>query len=403
MLLGEQLGEHLSQRLTHHRISGLTAPGRYFDTTQRLHLFVKGRGAKYWIYRYQQSGRRREKCLGSFNGLTLSQARQRASEANLRLASGRPPFDQEKPAERPKKPSFRVLAEKYITDNRAQWRNHKHAEQWANTLRDYAYPVIGDVPVDLVSVEHIRDILLPIWVEKTETATRLRGRIEKVLGGALALGLRDGGNPAVWKGLLEHVLPQPNRIMKQQHHPAAQLRDMPELTKALRDRGGPTDLALEFLILTAARSGEVRFATWSEFDEGLWTIPAVRMKAGSAHRIPLPNRCLEILAQRKQLTDGPHVFQRNGKPLSDVAMSKTAKKLLPGITVHGFRSTFRDWVAEKTEYPGDLAEMALAHAVSNKVEAAYRRGDMLERRRAMMEHWAHVVGGNDERAKFNFT
>ena len=285
--------------------------------------------------------------------------------------------------------TFREFAHECIKAKSHEWRNQKHGEQWYNTLATYADPVIGSLPLDEIDTEHILKILTPIWHTKTETASRLRGRIEWVLASATTRKLRSGQNPAAWRGHLETVLPRPSRVAPVDHHPALPYKQIPALMKQLADIDGVSALALQFLILNASRSGEVLGALRSEVDEnGLWTIPGTRMKAGKAHRVPLGQRSHDLLQVAKMLdTDSRHLFSKNGKALSNMAMLMLIRRMALGVTVHGFRSAFRDWVAEETSHNPDTAELALAHTIPNKVESAYRRGDMLEQRRRLMNDW----------------
>lgn len=280
------------------------------------------------------------------------------------------------------------MAERYIADNQDNWRNAKHRQQWQNTLTTYVYPVVGDVPVSEVGKAHVLQILEPIWKTKPETASRLRGRIETVLDAATARELRSGENPARWRGHLAHVLPKRSRLTRG-HHRAIAYADLPAFMEALRSRRAMAALALEFTVLTAARTGEVIGATWDEIDlvKKVWTIPAHRMKAAREHRVPLSARAVEILEGLKPLGTS-YIFtgQRGGK-LSGMAMAMLLRRMDTSATAHGFRSAFRDWAAECTGYPNEVCEAALAHTIENRVEAAYRRGDLFEKRSRLMEDW----------------
>jgi integrase len=291
--------------------------------------------------------------------------------------------------------TFKTEALEFIATHRTSWKNAKHITQWENTLQTYVYPQIGEVSVADVDVAMVLKVLKPIWSTKTESATRIRARIELVLDAARAKGLRSGENPARWKGNLEALLPAPGKIAPHQHHPALPFKRMPHLVGALRKREGVSSLCLQFAILTACRSGEALNATWKEVDleERLWTIPGARMKAGRPHRVPLSQAAIDVLYKAKEgreAAPGDLVFPspRAGTAMTDMSLTMLLRRLKPGITVHGFRSSFRDWAAELTDYPNEMAEMALAHAVGNKVEAAYRRGDLFEKRRQMMADWA---------------
>jgi integrase len=290
--------------------------------------------------------------------------------------------------------TFKTVAETYIAANEDSWRNDKHRQQWKNTLSTYAYPVIGDLPVAQVGTAHVLKILEPIWKAKAETASRVRGRIETILDAAKARGYRDGENPARWRGHIAQILPARTRLTRG-HHKAMPYEAIPEFIGKLRARDAVAALALEFAILTAARTGEVLGATWAEvdLDKATWTIPAARMKAGKEHRVPLSPRAVEILEAVKPL--GKHwLFPAvKGGTLSGMAMTMLLRRMKADVTVHGFRSGFRDWSAECTGYAHEVAEMALAHTIENKVERAYRRGDLFDKRRRLMADWAAYCGG----------
>jgi len=286
-----------------------------------------------------------------------------------------------------------------IENKKPSWTNPKHVQQWENTLATYAYPVIGALPVADVGAEHIIEILKPIWSKKSETASRVRMRIENVLNAAKLMGWRSGDNPAVYKGGLEAVLPPISKVKKVRHHPAMPFEDARAFMAMLSKRKGISARALEFCILTAARSGEVRHATWDEIDleTDLWIVPAERMKARREHRVPLSKEAKAILETLPRLANSQLVFPgQKGRPLSDMTLSAVLKRMdLKHYTVHGFRSTFRDWTAETTHHSSETVEMALAHTISNKVEAAYRRGDLLEKRRDLMKDWAQFLDGGE--------
>ena len=288
--------------------------------------------------------------------------------------------------------TFRMVANSYIAAQEAGWRNLKHRQQWENTLKTYAFPVMGDLPVRDIGVQHVLDVLQPIWSTKPETASRVRMRIEAVLNSAKLMGWRTGENPAVWRGGLEAGLPPISRVRRVRHHAAMASTVVARFMADLACREGISARALEFTILTAARSGEVRQARWDQIDleRGWWTIPADRMKAGREHRVPLSKRARGVIEQMPVVDDCPLIFPGfHNRPLSDMSLSAVLKRMkIENVTVHGFRSTFRDWAAEHTHHHPEVVEMALAHAVGNKVEAAYRRGDMLSKREALMEDWA---------------
>lgn len=371
-----------------------------------LYLFVRG-SSRGWVFRFvAPDGKRRNMGLGSLHAVSLAEARKQATLLREQtkhpgtrtdpLAKRREERLAEKLSSR-KHMTFKACAEAYIDAHRAEWKNPKHAQQWENTLATYAYPICGDLPVASVDDALVVKVLRPIWESKTETATRLRGRIESVLDWATFNKFREGENPARWKGHLDNSLAKPNKIAKVVHHPALPYREIGTFMDELRKREGIGARALEFLILTACRSGEVRGATWDEIDmqDHMWIIPADRMKAQREHRIPLSDRALELLRNLPRLQGSNLVFPstKSSKAMSDMTLTVVLRRMgRTDITVHGFRSTFRDWAAEATDYPRDLAEMALAHTIDNKVEAAYRRGDMLEKRFRMMNDWARYCG-----------
>ena len=355
-------------------------------------------GARSWIVRVTVHGKRREMGLGGFDDVTLAQAREKARQARQQAIEGIDPVEARK-AERLRRrfdvaPTFRKCAEDYIEAHSPEWRNPKHAAQWSATLETYAHPVIGDMSVAAVDTPHVLEVLRPIWTTKTETAARLRGRIEQILSAATVPGYRKGDNPARWRGHLDHLLPKTSKIAKVAHHPALPIDHVPAFAKHLLSGNGIAARALLFAILTAARSGEVRGATWDEIDMDarLWVIPAERMKADREHRVPLSDQAVELLKGLPVFVGVDYVFAApRGGQLSDMSLTACMRRQQLPYVPHGFRSTFRDWCGERTHYPGDLAEMALAHAIKNKVEAAYRRGDMLEKRRQMMQEWANFV------------
>lgn len=379
----------MPQTLTHAFISKHLEPKRYFDITPGLHLYVKANGAKYWVVRCTVNGKRCDKGLGTPTHISLSEARAKARDIRQMIHKGLNPFAKKIDEKDSRQPKFKDFADAFIEVNKAQWRNSKHTDQWSNTLRDYAYPFIGQLDLDAITTDHILQILEPIWTEKPETASRIRGRLERILSAATTRGFRSGVNPAAWRGHLENILPRPNKIKRVVHHAALPYGQMQKLLSTLWNKDCLSALALEFLILTAVRTSEVRFARHQEIEGDVWIIPAHRMKAGYEHRVPLCSRALEIVGIAKSIYGkSEYIFHRLGRPLSNVAMSKLLKGVSPGITVHGFRSSFRDWVAEETNFSRDLAEMALSHRISNQVEAAYRRGDLLAKRRELMNAWA---------------
>lgn len=350
--------------------------------------------AASWQYRYQINGKRRMMGLGACSMLTLAQAREKAAEARAMVAKGIDPLDARKAAEVAQKAAettFKDAALDYITAHRAGWRNAKHAQQWQNTLEQYAFPKFGTKPVGEITTADVLRALKPIWTDKPETASRVRNRIELVLDAARAKGLMSGPNPAAWRGHLDKLLPKRSKASRG-HHAAMDYRILPAFYGRLADeRNSLSALALRTTILTACRTSEVLLADWKEIDlEGrLWVIPPERMKAGAAHRVPLTDTVIEMLLSLPTREGFLFPGVRAGKPLSNMSMTMVLRKLGHGdLTVHGFRSTFRDWCAEETHYPNIVAEQALAHAVGNAVEAAYRRGDLLEKRRALMSDWS---------------
>ncbi len=363
-----------------------------------LYLRVAPTGARNWILRATIGNRRRDMGLGGWPDVSLVEARDRARQARRKIEEGTDPIEARKASRDTLRatPSFSECAKRTIEAKRPEWKSAKHADQWTSTLETYANPVIGNMPVDLVELRHVVEILTPLWTGKTETATRLRTRIEAVLAWASVSGFRSGDNPARWRGNLDAVLPKPSKVAKVKHHKALPIDALPAFMVALRKRESLSARALEFLILTATRSGEVRGATWDEFDlkAARWTIPADRMKAGKEHRVPLSARALAIVKKMPRVAGTDYVFPAvRGGMFSDMAMTELMKGMKADAVPHGFRSTFRDWASEKTNYPRDVAEMALAHTIPDKVEAAYRRGDLFDKRTKMMADWAKFAGG----------
>lgn len=366
-----------------------------------LYLLVRG-DSRAWVFRFVgPDGKRRNMGLGPLSSVSLSVARKQAALLREKVKHPTEPVDPlaqrqetklaQKLSKR-KQMTFKSCALAYIEAHRAEWKSAKHIQQWENTLSAYAYPVFGDLPVAAVDDALVLKVLMPIWESKTETATRLRGRIECVLDWATFSKFRDGLNPARWKGHLDNSLAKPNKVSKVIHHAALPYTEIGPFMADLRLREGSGAKALEFAILTAARSGEVRGATWDEIDlrNKLWTIPANRMKMGKEHRVPLSNTAVKLLENLMQVENEKYLFPsiKKNTPVSDMTLTAVLRRMGKEVTVHGFRSTFRDWAAEATNYPGDMAEMALAHSIGDKVEAAYRRGDMLLKRYRMMNEWA---------------
>jgi integrase len=374
----------------------LSIPGRYTDPSVKgLHLWVKPSLKKYWIYRYTLAGKRHNVSLGAFPNVSIKDARVKAQRALVGLAEGADPRRTRKAAVKVSgplsTPTFEEFATAWIDNNQSAWTNDKHAHQWRYTLRDFAFPVFGKKQLNEIDETDVLKVLQPIWHSKTETASRLRGRLERIFSAARVQKLRDGINPATWKGHLDAVLPSPKLVKRQRgekHHRALPYRLIPQFMADLREQEGIAALALEFLILNANRTSEVLLAKWGEIEGDLWIIPASRMKAKKEHRVPLCRRSLEILSVAKSFSlVNSYIFSSRDRPLSNMSMSAVLKRMNIDATVHGFRSVFRDWVAEETDHSPEVAEMALAHTITNRVEAAYRRGDLLERRRKLMENW----------------
>ncbi|MDB5779177.1 MAG: site-specific integrase [Polaromonas sp.] len=385
-------------RLNALQVKNLTKPGYYCDGAG-LYLQVSKTGSKSWIMRYTLDGKPCEMGLGSLTAFPLAEARQRATAQRKLLADGINPLAKKQAdvlARRMADASiitFDKAAAAFIQANSPAWRNAKHGDQWRNTLATYASPVIGALPVSKIETAHILRILSPIWATKTETATRVRGRIEKILDWAKVQGYRTGDNPAAWRGHLSEALPKPSKVADAGHHAALAWAEIGAFMVALRAAQGAGARAMELIILTATRTSEVLNAKWAEFDldAGMWIIPKERMKGFREHRVPLSAAALAVLDKAKaESTGGEYVFAGSKRAaLSNMTCLATLKRMgRSDLTVHGFRSTFRDWVSESTSYPRDVAEMALAHAIEDKSEAAYRRGDLIEKRRALMSDWA---------------
>ena len=399
-------------RLKPKGIDNLKKPGRYADGGG-LYLQVGPTGTKSWLFRFMRDGRAREMGLGPVHTVPLASqtqatadgskrevrgARDLAADARRLLLEGIDPIDDRETRKATgrlaagRSKSFKDCAEAYIKAHRASWRNSKHASQWESTLSTYAFPELGELPVAAVDTPAVLKVLEPIWSTKSETASRVRGRIESVLDWATVRGLREGLNPARWRGHLDHTLPRPSQVAKPEHHAALPFVEVPAFITELRKEEGVAAKALEFVILTAARTGEVIGATWDEIDlkAGVWTIPPGRMKGGRGHKVPLTERAVALL-KAGRVGGERHVFvgRESGSGLSNMALLKTLQRMGKGeFTVHGFRSSFRDWASETTTFSREVIEMSLAHAIGDKVEAAYRRGDLFEKRRKLLEAWA---------------
>lgn len=384
-------------RLTAGHVAKLSAPGTYVDGNGLILRIAPG-GSKQWQFRYRWGDRERYMGLGGVRSLSLSKAREAARKARELLLEGRDPIEERRAAkraalaERLKTVTFREACRLYLKAHQSGWRNEKHREQWSRTLEMYAWPFIGDLSVRDIDTAAVHKVLEPVWTTKNETASRLRQRIEKVLDWATVHGYREGENPARWRGHLQALLPAPSKVQKTQHLPALPYQKVGDFLRSLRDRDGIAARALEFTILTVARSSEATGARWEEvdFDAGTWTVPAERMKAGREHVVPLSERAVEILRSMEAVSNGNgFVFPGQRKAtLSNMAMLQLLKRMeWQSITVHGFRSTFRDWAGDCTAYPREVAEACLAHTIQG-VEAAYRRSDALEKRRRLLDDWA---------------
>lgn len=342
-----------------------------------------------------RSGKRQDMSLGVFPWVSLAEARKKAAEASFDLARGINPIEARKALkaatikETKSQIKFRDFAKDCIEMKSHEWKNAKHCDQWTYTIEKYANPIIGEKALNQITTEDILRVLQPIWLTKNHTASRLRGRIEWILASATTRKLRDGANPAQWKSHLDTILPRVNKAGNTKHFTALHFSQIPTFIEQLRNREGIAAIALEFTILNCARTGEVIGATRNEVAEGIWTIPGSRMKAGKEHRVPLTDRAKELIEIAKYLDpNSEYLFSINGKQLSNMAMYSVVKRMGFKTTVHGFRSTFRDWVAETTDYSSEVAEKALAHQISNQSEAAYRRGDLLTKRFSLMTDWA---------------
>lgn len=376
-------------------------PGK-FEDGDGLRLVVSPTGRKKWVLRITVAGKRREMGLGPYPLVLLAEARDNAMKARKMVLEGEDPIENRKAkvlAEKPEVPTFTQAAARYIRAHRHGWSNIKHARQWCVSLRTYAKPTLGKKAVDEITTDEILSVLKPIWVKKTETAKRVQGRIENILDFATAHKWRDSMNPARWRGHLDKLLPKPTSVQKVEHHPAMPYDEVPLFIKELKEKPGVSALALQFLILTACRTGEVIGALWSEidFEAAIWTVPAVRMKSKRDHRVPLCAELVAILNAVPRVVNNPYIFfgQRQGRPISNLAMLQLMRGMGYGVggnrggyVPHGFRSSFRDWAGEESSFPRDVCEMALAHVIENRVEAAYRRGDLFDKRRKMMEEWA---------------
>ena len=387
-------------------VQTLREPGMYLDG-RGLYLRIGPARNKSWIYRFALGGKTRDMGLGPYPDISLAEARDRAAAQRKLRLDGQDPIAarhagrQQAKLDAAKTLSFKECAERYIASHEAGWKSPKHAAQWPATLGAYVYPTFGSLPVEAVDVRLVMKVLEPIWHEKPETASRVRGRIESVLDWATARGYRQGENPARWKAHLENLLPARSKVRRVEHHAALPYPEITDFVAELRQQEGIAARALEFAILTAARTGEVIGAKWDEIDldAKVWTVPGARMKAGREHRVPLSDAALAICERMAATRHSDFVFPggKAGRPLSNMAFLMTLRRMGHGdLTTHGFRSTFSDWCAEQTNFPSEVREMALAHTVGDKVEAAYRRGDLFEKRRALAEAWAQFCTGHAE-------
>lgn len=393
----KRAGKHPDKALTPVRINALKKAGRYADGNG-LYLFVDPSGAKRWILRTMVQGRRRDIGLGSLRLVSLGEAREAARTHRKLARDGGNPLAERRRA-RAAIPTFEDLARTVHGQHKAGWKNAKHGEQWITTLKTYAFPALGNVPVDQIGTPEVLRALAPIWLPKPETARRVRQRIATVLDYAKAAGYRSGGNPV--EGIAKALPRQPDR---RDHHAAMPYTEVSRFIGRLQAEEGGTcvALALEFLVLTAARTGEVLGAKWSEIDleQGTWTIPDNRMKAGREHRVPLPSRAIAVLRAAKTLgKESEFVFpgRTSERPMSNMAFLMLMRRLNVDYTVHGFRSSFRDWASERTSFTREICEAALAHLVKDRTEAAYRRGDLFEKRRELMESWALYVASPESK------
>lgn len=360
-----------------------------------LWLRVRNNGSRAWVFRYTRNGRAREMGLGPVEDVSLKMARKKARDSRLLVREGKDPISVRRLAVRSDIPTFKEAADRYARAHAAKWTNEHHRKVWRRQIEIHAEPKIGNFPVDEIEIHDVLRVLEPIWNDMNETASRVRGRIEKILDWATVQKFRGGRNPARWRGNLDALLPSPNEVQNVEHYKALSWSEVPAFMVKLRAREGIGARALEFTILTAARSGEVRGATWDEIDleRRVWAVPAKRMKAGREHRVPLSDPAVELLKELRQIEGNRIVFPspRNGTMISDMTMTKVLRDMGVHAVPHGFRSSFRDWCAESTAYATEVAEMALAHAIPSAVEAAYRRGDLFEKRRKMMNDWGAFI------------
>ncbi len=387
-------------KLTARKVTTVTTSGRHSDGGG-LYLNVTDTGAKSWLFMYKVAGRRREMGLGPARDVPLGRARELASVARQHLAAGRDPLAMRS---KPAAMTFQQAADALIESMSPSWRNEKHRAQWRMTLSVYCQSLVA-LGVPEISTDHVLRVLTPLWQTKPETASRLRGRIERVLDFAKARGMRSGENPARWRGHLDALLPKRPKLTRG-HHKAMPFRELPDFIGKLGTMDGIAPKALEFAILTAARSGEALGARWEEINlrEKIWTVPANRMKTGREHRVPLSPRAVEIIKSMSLIRGSEFVFPgtKLDRPLSSMALEMVLRRARIDVTTHGFRSSFRDWAGERTDFPREIAEAALAHLVGDQVERAYRRADALEKRRKLMDAWAGYCGLPESSAVVDF-
>lgn len=391
----------MAGRLTARKVE-TAKPGKYSDGGN-LYLIVTPQGTRKWVLRYTWRGKAKEMGLGSVGSVPLADARQKASDARKLVAQGINPIEARKRDRGI--PAFAEMADEVREALSAGFRNDKHKAQWKSTLATYAAP-LNAMPVDSITTDDILAALKPIWTTKPETASRVRGRIEKVLDAAKAKGFRTGENPARWRGHLDHLLPRPLKLTRG-HHAALPYEEIAAFITKLKQREALAAIALELCILTAARSGEILGMRWSEvdLDKAIWTVPGARMKAGREHRVPLSSRAMSILKELQPVSEGEFVFtgRDRNKPLSAMAMEMVLRRMkIENATVHGFRSSFRDWAGNVSSFPREVTETALAHVIGDKAEQAYRRGDALEKRRKLMEAWANYCAPQTSAAVVTF-
>lgn len=401
-------------RLSDRAVRAKVTRGLYADGGG-LYLQVSIGGSKSWIFRYKRDGKVRDMGFGGWPAVSLADARECAAEARGQLAKGTDPIAarlaaaQKARLEAARAVTFKACAEALIGSHEGTWRNPKHRQQWRNTLKTYAYPTIGNTPVADVDTAMVLQIIEPLWHTKTETAKRVRGRIERVLNSAKAKGFRQGENPAQWRGHLDQILPPPSKVRRVVHHPALPYRELPAFMVRLRGKKGVSARALEFTILTVARTNEALGAGFDEIDgrTKLWTVPADRMKGYREHNVPLCARALALVEEMSEQRVSGYIFpgMKRDEPLSDMALLEMVRgfglvdKNGNGITVHGFRSTFKDWAMEQTTYPDFLSEMALAHISGDKAREAYARAELIKKRRALMNAWESYCCGRSEKSK----